>query len=179
MWFLRRSVTRIFFQEICSSGGKQTLHKLSAAFIVKDCHPRESLSFQKLRSLFLVAGSDLLSLFRHKSQFSIRTKISSYETIIIFWHSVLVSLANNFCRIMIYITSNMLFINLSVLIFFIQTILCQQVAEIHQNVGHFHCLARQSSPSSKGQKFTYHFQLLLYILKERQWSVKIFTFTKV
>ena len=33
----------LFFQEICSSGGKQTTHKDSAAFIVKNCHPRKSL----------------------------------------------------------------------------------------------------------------------------------------
>ena len=38
-----RSVTQIFFQEICSSGGKQTIHKVSAAFIAKSCHPRTSL----------------------------------------------------------------------------------------------------------------------------------------
>ena len=34
----------IFFQEICFSGGKQTIHKVSAAFIVKNCHPRTSLN---------------------------------------------------------------------------------------------------------------------------------------
>ena len=34
---------QIFFQEICFSGGKQTIHKVSAAFIVKNCHPRTSL----------------------------------------------------------------------------------------------------------------------------------------
>ena len=41
-----RSVTQIFYQEICSSGGKQTIHtihKVSAAFIVKSCHPQRSL----------------------------------------------------------------------------------------------------------------------------------------
>ena len=31
-----------FFQEICFSGGKQTITKVSAAFIVKNCHPRTS-----------------------------------------------------------------------------------------------------------------------------------------
>ena len=41
--FFGRSVTQIFFQEICSSGGKQTIHKVSAAFIVKNCHPQKSL----------------------------------------------------------------------------------------------------------------------------------------
>ena len=30
-----RSVTQIFFQEICSSSGKQTIRKVSAAFILK------------------------------------------------------------------------------------------------------------------------------------------------
>ena len=39
-----RSGTQIFFQEICSTGGKQTIHKVSAAFIVKNCHPRKSLT---------------------------------------------------------------------------------------------------------------------------------------
>ena len=34
--FFGRSVTQIFFQEICFSGGKQTIHKVSAAFIVKN-----------------------------------------------------------------------------------------------------------------------------------------------
>ena len=33
-----------FFQEICFSGGKQTIHKVSAAFIGKNCHPRSSLN---------------------------------------------------------------------------------------------------------------------------------------
>ena len=40
-----RSVTQIFFQEICSSSGKQIIHEVSAAFIVKNCHPRTSLIF--------------------------------------------------------------------------------------------------------------------------------------
>ena len=44
MSFFGRSVTQIFFfQEMCSSGGKQTIHKVSTAFIVKNCHPRTSL----------------------------------------------------------------------------------------------------------------------------------------
>ena len=34
---------KYFFQEICFSGGKQTKHKVSAAFIVKNYHPRTSL----------------------------------------------------------------------------------------------------------------------------------------
>ena len=42
---LQRSITPIFFQEICSSGGKQTIHKVSVAVsIVKNCHPLTSLS---------------------------------------------------------------------------------------------------------------------------------------
>ena len=44
MWFFGRSVTQIIFQEICSSGAKQTTHKVSVAFIVKNCHPRTSLN---------------------------------------------------------------------------------------------------------------------------------------
>ena len=34
---------KYFFQEICSSGGNQTIHKVSAAFIVKNFHPRTYL----------------------------------------------------------------------------------------------------------------------------------------
>ena len=30
------------------SGGKQTIHKVSAAFIVKNCHPQTSLSLVRL-----------------------------------------------------------------------------------------------------------------------------------
>ena len=41
--FLEGLLPKYFFQEICSSGGKQTIHKDSAAFIVKNCHPRTSL----------------------------------------------------------------------------------------------------------------------------------------
>ena len=37
--FFGRSIVQIFFQEICSSGGKQTIHKISAAFFVKSCQP--------------------------------------------------------------------------------------------------------------------------------------------
>ena len=33
----------IFFQEICSSGGKQTTHKFSEAFIVKNCHVQSAI----------------------------------------------------------------------------------------------------------------------------------------
>ena len=42
--FLGGRLPKCFFQEICSSGGKQTIHKVSAAFIAKKCHPRTSLS---------------------------------------------------------------------------------------------------------------------------------------
>ena len=41
--FLEGRLPKYFFQEICSSGGKQTMHKVSTAFIVKNCHPRASL----------------------------------------------------------------------------------------------------------------------------------------
>ena len=43
---------KYFFQEMCSSGGKQTIDKVSAAFIVKNCHPQTSLSKIKV-TLFL------------------------------------------------------------------------------------------------------------------------------
>ena len=36
-----------FFQEICFSGGKKAIHKVSAAFIVKNCLPRTSLKAMK------------------------------------------------------------------------------------------------------------------------------------
>ena len=39
-----RSVTQIFFSgNMFFSDGKQTIHKVLAAFIVKNCHPRTSL----------------------------------------------------------------------------------------------------------------------------------------
>ena len=38
--FLEGRLPKYFFQEICFSGSK---HKVSAAFIVKNCHPRTSL----------------------------------------------------------------------------------------------------------------------------------------
>ena len=41
--FLEGRLPKYFFQEICSSGGKQPIHKVSATFIVKNCHPRTSL----------------------------------------------------------------------------------------------------------------------------------------
>ena len=34
--FLEGRLSKYSFQEICSSGGKQTIHKVSAAFIVKN-----------------------------------------------------------------------------------------------------------------------------------------------
>ena len=48
MWFLEGRLPKYFFQEMCSSGGKQTVHKVSAAFIVKNCHPRTSLKIELL-----------------------------------------------------------------------------------------------------------------------------------
>ena len=41
--FLEGLLPKYFFQEICSSGGKYTIRKVSAAFILKNCHPRNSL----------------------------------------------------------------------------------------------------------------------------------------
>ena len=43
MIFLEGRLPKYFFQEMCSSGGKQTIHKVSAAFIVQNCRPRTSL----------------------------------------------------------------------------------------------------------------------------------------
>ena len=42
--FLEGRLPKYFFQEMCSSGGKQIIHKVSAAFIVRNCHPRISLN---------------------------------------------------------------------------------------------------------------------------------------
>ena len=41
--FLEGRLPKYFFQEICSPGGKQTIHKVSAALIVQNCHPQKSL----------------------------------------------------------------------------------------------------------------------------------------
>ena len=51
MIFWKVCYPNIFFHERCFPGGKQYIHKVSAAFIVKNCHPRTSLS---------VAGSNLV-----------------------------------------------------------------------------------------------------------------------
>ena len=44
MYFFERSIIQIFFLKICSSGGTQTIHKFPAVSIVKNCHPRTSLT---------------------------------------------------------------------------------------------------------------------------------------
>ena len=59
-----RLVTQILFQEICFSSGKQAIHKVSAAFIVKKYHPRTSL-----KSGFHQANYD-----RDNDQFRVKTK---------------------------------------------------------------------------------------------------------
>ena len=41
--FLKGQLPKYFFLKICSSGGKQTIHKVSAASTVRNCHPRTSL----------------------------------------------------------------------------------------------------------------------------------------
>ena len=41
--FLEGCLPNFFFQEVCFRGSKQTIHKVSAAFIVKNCHPRTPL----------------------------------------------------------------------------------------------------------------------------------------
>ena len=47
--FLEGRLPKYFFQAMCSSGGKQTIHKVSAAFTVKSCHPRTSLTLRCLK----------------------------------------------------------------------------------------------------------------------------------
>ena len=42
--FLKSRLPKFVFLKISSSGGKQTIHKVSAASIVKNCHPRTSLN---------------------------------------------------------------------------------------------------------------------------------------
>ena len=44
------ALPKYFFQEMCFSGGKQTMKKVSAAFIVKNCHPRTPLKIQKIKT---------------------------------------------------------------------------------------------------------------------------------
>ena len=44
--FLEGRLPQYFFQEICSFGCKQTIHKVSIAFIVKNWHPRTSLTLK-------------------------------------------------------------------------------------------------------------------------------------
>ena len=43
--FFKGRFPKYFFQEVCSSGGKQTIHKVS----VKNCHPQTSLKGLKTR----------------------------------------------------------------------------------------------------------------------------------
>ena len=57
--FFGRSVTQILFQGICSSGGKQTIHKISAVFVVKNCHPQKS---------FILFHTGLLETFSPEEQ---------------------------------------------------------------------------------------------------------------
>ena len=49
--FLEGRLPKYFFQEICFSGGKQTIHKVTAAFIDKNCLPRTSLNEMKLKKI--------------------------------------------------------------------------------------------------------------------------------
>ena len=51
MIFLEGRLLKYFFQEICSSGGKQTIRKFSEASIVKNCHPRTSLILVCVKSV--------------------------------------------------------------------------------------------------------------------------------
>ena len=41
--FLKGRLLKYFFLAICSSGSKQTIHKVSAVSIVNNCHPRDIL----------------------------------------------------------------------------------------------------------------------------------------
>ena len=50
---------KYFFQEIWSCGGKQTIHKVSATFIVKNCHPRTSLKFHLLYFVSMTFSNSL------------------------------------------------------------------------------------------------------------------------
>ena len=61
-----RSVTQVFLQEICFSGGKQTIHKVSAAFIVKNCHPGTPLKQNVFKEQSYVNISYLLKQHSYK-----------------------------------------------------------------------------------------------------------------
>ena len=49
--FLKGRLPKYFFLKICSSGGKKTIHKVSAASIVRNYHPRTSLRLLKQRNI--------------------------------------------------------------------------------------------------------------------------------
>ena len=51
--FLKGRLPKYIFLKICSSGGKQTIHKVSAASIVNNCHPRTALNLLLKMSSFL------------------------------------------------------------------------------------------------------------------------------
>ena len=59
-------LSKYFFLKICSSGGKQIIHKVSAASIVKNCHPRTSLM-----------------LFTHVGFFS-KTRSDTFRSVLIY-----------------------------------------------------------------------------------------------
>ena len=65
---------KYFFQEMCSSRGKETIHKVSAAFIVKNCHPRTSLRLQ-LRGAIYPPDSFVLML-----SYCVNLKAIRYES---------------------------------------------------------------------------------------------------
>ena len=58
--FVKGWLPKYFFQEIYSSGGKQTIHKVSAAFIVKNCDPRTSLISKTSYEGFTVLHANLV-----------------------------------------------------------------------------------------------------------------------
>ena len=60
--FLKGRLPKYFFLKICSPGGKQTIHKVSVASIVKNCHPRTSLivaswTFDSMTKLITMFGN--------------------------------------------------------------------------------------------------------------------------
>ena len=78
--FLEGRLLKYFFQEMCSSGGKQTIHKVSAAFIVKNYHPRTSLT--KNRISFKCRKNISISRFcSNLGYFSKVEKISDSENV--------------------------------------------------------------------------------------------------
>ena len=58
--FLKGRLPKYFFPKMCSSGGKQAIHKVSAASIFKNCHTRTSLNDKTVVFNSLIITSLLL-----------------------------------------------------------------------------------------------------------------------